>query len=382
MSTPLPALNAPRALDQLDRSAPDTSIVPLLRRIREQTVVFRPDDEERTGRDDDGMEPAAEDKPADSITVDGNLFLATAQARRLPDGLSPRSAPCAVGTVVSTTLEGMLSSIPPQQGEKQRGELSLRMPKGTAADPMRDDTMRGRRADTARPMGVVTSGLPDTPSPSPSPLPSPVADAPTRPSDGSARPQRLPDAPPVIGEPSAQRIVAAPVPAPAALSSDVAATGAPPAVDHRLREPADARSGALPLTSLVDTLSMARESTVSAHADPRTRTPGTAFRSIAALKEQPAPPSLHRPVSVTVPFSSWGPGHQVTATWMQAVLPGTAPAAITLRSSSDAAQRAVDGALTARDGGVPGTVEIHRADDAHDDREKRGNVPRLPEDEE
>lgn len=158
--------------------------------------------------------------------------------------------------------------------------------------------------------------------------------------------------------------------------------GAPPTVDHRLREPADARSPALPLTSLVDTVSMARESTVSAHADPRTRTPGTAFRSIAALKEQPAPLSLHRPVSVTVPFSSWGPGHQVTATWMQAMLPGTAPAAITLRSSSDAAQRAVDGALTARDGGVPGTVEIHRADDAHDDREKRGNVPRLPEDEE
>ncbi|MBD8637748.1 MULTISPECIES: hypothetical protein [unclassified Stenotrophomonas] len=150
-------------------------------------------------------------------------------------------------------------------------------------------------------------------------------------------------------------------------------------MDHRLREPADARSPALPLTSLVDTLSTARESTVSAHAAPRTRTPGTAFRSIAELKELP---TLHRPVSVTVPFSSWGPGHQVTATWMPTAVPGTAPAAITLRSSSDAAQRAVDGALTARDGGVPGTVEIHRADDAHDDREKRGNVPRLPEDEE
>lgn len=379
MSTPLPALNSPRAPDHLDRSAPDISVVPLLRRIREQAVVSGPDDEDRTGRDDDGMESAAEDKPADSITVDGNLFLATAQARRLPDGLSPRSAPCTVGTVVSTTLEGMLSSIPPQQGEKQRGELPLRMPKGTAAGPVRDDTMRGRRADTAQPVGVVTSGLPDTPSPSPSPLPSPVADAPTRASDGSARPQRLPDAPPVIGEPSAQRIVAPPVPAPAALSPDVAETGAPPTVDHRLREPADARSPALPLTSLVDTLSTARESTVSAHAAPRTRTPGTAFRSIAELKELP---TLHRPVSVTVPFSSWGPGHQVTATWMPTAVPGTAPAAITLRSSSDAAQRAVDGALTARDGGVPGTVEIHRADDAHDDREKRGNVPRLPEDEE
>jgi hypothetical protein len=150
-------------------------------------------------------------------------------------------------------------------------------------------------------------------------------------------------------------------------------------VDHRLREPADARSPALPLTSLVDTLSTARGFIAAAHAEPRTRTPGTAFRSIAELKELPI---LHRPVSVTVPFSSWGPGHQVTATWMQAVLPGTAPPAITLRSSSDAAQRAVDGALTARDGGVPGTVEIHRADDAHDDREKRGDVPRLPEDEE
>lgn len=379
MSTPLPALNVPRAPDHLDRSAPDTSVVPLLRRIREQTVVSGPDDEESTSRDDDGMEPVAEDTPADSITADGNLFLASAQATRLSDGLIPRPAPGAVGTVVSTMLEAMLSSTPPQRMEKQRGELALRMPKGTAADPARDDMTRGRRADTARPVGVVTSGLPDAPSPSASPSPSLVADATTQPSDGSARPARLPDALPVSEEPSTQRSAAAPVPAPAALSSDVAATGAPPTVDHRLREPADARSPALPLTSLVDTLSTARGFIAAAHAEPRTRTPGTAFRSIAELKELP---TLHRPVSVTVPFSSWGPGHQVTATWMQAVLPGTAPAAITLRSSSDAAQRAVDGALTARDGGVPGTVEIQRADGAHDDREKRGNVPGLPEDEE
>ena len=379
MSTPLPALNAPRVPDHLDRSAPDTSVVPLLHRIREQAVVSGFDDEERTGRDDDGMEPAADDKPADSITVDGNLFLTIAQARRVPNGLSPPSAACSVGTV-STTTERGLSSIPPQQSEKQRGELPLRMPRGTAPGSVRDDTTRGRRADTARPVSVVTSGLPDALSPSPSP--SSVADAPTQPSYGSARPQPLPDARPVSGQPPAQGIGAAPVPTPAALSSDVAATGAPPTVDHRLREPADARSAALPLTSLVDTLSTAREFTAAGHADPRTPISGSAFRSIAALKEQPAPPSLHRPVSVTVPFSSWGPGHQVTATWMQTVLPGTAPAAITLRGSSDAAQRAVDGALSARDGGVPGTVEIHRADDAHDDREKRGNVPRLPEDEE
>ena len=53
MSTPLPALNSQRAPDHLDRSAPDTSVVPLLRRIREQTVVSGPDDEERTSRDDD-----------------------------------------------------------------------------------------------------------------------------------------------------------------------------------------------------------------------------------------------------------------------------------------------------------------------------------------
>ncbi len=382
MSTPLPALNSPRAPDHPDRCAPDTSVVPLLCRIREQVVVSGPDDEERTGRDEEGMEPAAEDKPVDSITVDGNLFLAIAQARRLPDGLIPRSAPCAVGTVLPTTPEGMLSSMLAQQREKQHGELPLRMPKGTGARPVLEDTTWGRRADTARSVGVVTSGLPYALPPSPSPSPSPVADAPTRPSEGSARLQRVPDALPVIGEPSAQRIVAAPVPAPAALSSDVVATAAPPTVDHRLREPDVARSPAVPLTTLVDTLSTARELTVAGHAGSRTRTPGTAFRSTAELKEQPTLATLHRPVSVTVPFSSWGPGHQVTATWMQAVLPGNAPAAITLRSSSDAAQRAVDGALSARDGGVPGTVEIHRADDAHDDREKRGNVPRLPEDEE
>lgn len=377
MSTPLPPLNSARPLDPVDRPAPETAVVPLLRRIREQAALSGPDDEERAGPDDDSMAPAAEDTPADSTAVDGNLFMATAQAGRLPDGLRPPSAAFAVGAVLPTPHEDVLSSLPLQQGERQHGELLT----GTVWD----HTAQGRRADTARSVSVVPSARADAPSRSP--LRAPVADAPTPPSNGSARPQRLPAALPVTEEPVAHRIVAEAVPAAAALSSGAAATEAPsadarPTVDHRLREPTDARSPALPLPSLVDTLSPAREPTVARHPDPRTPTSGTAFRSTAELDAQSVLPSLHRPVTVTVPFSSWGPGHQVTATWMQTVLPGVAPAAVTLRSSSDAAQRAVDGALTARDGGVPGGVEIHRADDAGDDREKRGNAPRLPEDEE
>ena len=86
--------------------------------------------------------------------------------------------------------------------------------------------------------------------------------------------------------------------------------------------------------------------------------------------------------SVTVPFSSWGPGHQVTASWVPGSLPGVAGAGVTLRGSSERVSSAVGRALEAADPLNTSAWRIQPGDAADDSSGRRTPQRTPPEDDE
>jgi len=99
-----------------------------------------------------------------------------------------------------------------------------------------------------------------------------------------------------------------------------------------------------------------------------------ALPAAAAMVTQERMPST---ASVTVPFSSWGPGHQVTASWIPSGMPGFAGTGVTLRSSSERVTNAVDAALETTD--LLATSGWHvQPDDASDDASEH-RMPRRPQ---
>ena len=101
-----------------------------------------------------------------------------------------------------------------------------------------------------------------------------------------------------------------------------------------------------------------------------------------SLIEQPAP-AQPREVTVTVPFTSWGQGHQVTAHWAPGAGPEAAPAGqhITLRGSSPAVIQAMDTALAAEGQPSEGLWQVDRTD-GDNPRDQRRAPARRPSEEE
>jgi hypothetical protein len=106
-----------------------------------------------------------------------------------------------------------------------------------------------------------------------------------------------------------------------------------------------------------------------------------AARPGPAQAELPASGPAQRMATVSVPFSSWGPGHHVTASWIPAAASGQLPP-MTLRSSSEFAQRAIGSALAASDPSAPGSLQLTAADSADDGTSGRRQAQHVPEDEE
>lgn len=94
------------------------------------------------------------------------------------------------------------------------------------------------------------------------------------------------------------------------------------------------------------------------------------------------PAAMQRMATVSVPFSSWGPGHRVTASWLPGASGGLPAAPVFLRSSSDNAQRAIGAALAADEGMILGHLQVIAADAPEDGTSEHRAARHLPEDEE
>ncbi len=92
--------------------------------------------------------------------------------------------------------------------------------------------------------------------------------------------------------------------------------------------------------------------------------------------------AVQRNASVTVPFSSWGPGHQVTASWVPGSLAGIAGAGVTLRGSSERVSSAVGVALESADPLNTSAWRIQPGDAADDSSGRRTPQRTPPEDDE
>lgn len=137
----------------------------------------------------------------------------------------------------------------------------------------------------------------------------------------------------------------------------------PPMSAHGLMSPA-MRSGQL---------------TFQADAQHRAGQPRPERQLPAAANSQAAVQST---ASVTVPFSSWGPGHQVTASWVPGTLPGVAGAGVTLRGSSDRVSSAVGVALEAADPLDTSAWRLQPGNAADDSSGRRTPWHAQPEDDE
>lgn len=122
-----------------------------------------------------------------------------------------------------------------------------------------------------------------------------------------------------------------------------------------------------------------------ASADGAGRRPGSqppaAARADAPGADLP-PAAAQRMATVSVPFSSWGPGHRVTASWLPGAAAGLTAAPVFLRGSSENAQRAIDAALAADKGVTLGHLQVIAADAPEDGTSERRAARHMPEDEE
>ncbi|GAB3067084.1 hypothetical protein [Stenotrophomonas tumulicola] len=67
----------------------------------------------------------------------------------------------------------------------------------------------------------------------------------------------------------------------------------------------------------------------------------------AAMVQRAPVATISKSTTITVPFTAYGPGHQVTAIWTPAAFPGMASQPLLIRSSSEMGHRAVGMAIAA-----------------------------------
>ncbi len=103
-----------------------------------------------------------------------------------------------------------------------------------------------------------------------------------------------------------------------------------------------------------------------ARASSHLRAAATATRTTEFMTER----ARDNVASVTVPFTRWGPEHQVTASWAPGQVPGEPGQTVTLRTSSTPVAEAVEAALESFSAHAKADWKIQSAD-AQDDRHAR-----------
>lgn len=364
MSSPIPALSPARSHDHPTAIA---AVVPLSRRAQQDTDRLAGASAERRARQPEGTD-TPHDLRDDLPTPDGNPFAvvgrvdAAPQLMRHGKGLPPDAA-----TRVADAAAGAGGFA------SGRHDLSLRLP----AIPLaaRDDSQRlaGKRTaeaspspsrdvllveDTAGPADVLPLRFPASP-PAIKDVLSALVDG-RLPASGTAPATPMPSTP-----------LPSDAPFIADRAADAAATSSQPERPRTAPEqPMPLLHAAGPATAQVHTGTVRRQGNGPAAAQPD-----------PARAELPAATPAQRMATVSVPFSSWGSGHQVTASWIPAAVPGQLPP-MTLRSSSESAQRAIGSALAASDPLAPGSLQLTAADSADDGTSGRRQADHVPEDEE
>lgn len=347
MSSPLTALNSARSTESLP---PITPVVPLVRRVQQESNLpsrgftddaLRPDDS------DDALQGQQAPPPT---TLDGNLFAA------------PMMLPAAAQALARALVRGPRSAAPMPAQAKAKAD-------GTASTPL--------------PPLQRMQGLP-------------VALAATRASAAPLHRQPLP------ATPAAHSLALQPLPGAAASSAMEAARATPAAhagpaeraARSAVTAPAVPEAQRRARPAVPETSQPLQPGTEQAYTQDRTHPPadgpahgprqqGTLAASAhLAAARHAAASSAQRTTTVSVPFSSWGPGHQVTASWVSAGVPGQHPPTVSLRSSSDAAQQAVGDALASTDRLALGNLQISEADAADDGTPERRRARHEPEDDE
>lgn len=404
MSSPIPALNPARSHDHPSAGA---AVVSLSRRAQQSTDA-PPDAPPDAPLD--GMPPpeegadATQDVPDDLPVPDGNLFVVAGsvevapRAMRLGSALrvsadtggSGRGRPddAVVGTGRSASGRHVLPMLAPAMPPVANGASVVQAenrlpPTGRMAQLARlPDAHVTRVHDRARPTHV--SSLLRSPPPSDvAPVEVP-AEAPATPRAGASHAFPLPfPASPPMHAPAAR--VDGPLPArgPAADVPSLA-TSIEPLPDQRVGDAHSTPRHTPPRApDKPMLLHAAGHPPAQLHTD-QVRRPGV---SVATAKPDPARAELpaaapaQRIATVSVPFSSWGPGHQVTASWIPAAASSQMPP-MTLRSSSESAQRAIGSALASSDLWAPGSLQLTAADSADDGTAGHRQARHVPEDEE
>lgn len=387
MSSPLPALNPARSPDL---PIADASVIPLVRRAQHGCAApprGLPDDPERREDSTDQMHDQDDGLPT---TLDGNPLAVADRLTAAPMSLrlARHPAGAAQGQTSVDTAAGRLHTTQAEAGH-------------TASPPLRRAARMGSppvpgvttRASAAQPQPQLLPINPSRSAPGSRGSLSLTADAAANAAEtqtaaitaASSRmagfvreaPAHIPEGEGDAGGPSARAPYAG-----LATEHNVDAPPAWPAAHPRARRAGEAAPPPLqPAGRQVDARGRTPLRAEGPAAGPRDT--GTAL--IGAHLSQGAHAvagSAARPSTVSVPFRSWGPGHQVTASWMPSVLSGLTLPSITLRGSTESAQRAVGSALDAEGRPDFGSLQILAADSADDDTPGRRSSRHVPEDDE
>ncbi|MEN5426494.1 hypothetical protein ABE522_09060 [Stenotrophomonas pennii] len=390
MSSPIPALSPARSHDHPTAVA---ALVPLSRRAQQDTDPLAGASAERRARQPEGT-GTPHDLRDDLPTPDGNPFAVVGRVDAAPQLVRHgKGLPLDAATRVADAAAGAggLAS--------GRHDLSVRLPAMPAPDVSRVDDSAGAgqerpvrpsamppaaRADSHRLAGKRTAEASRSPSRDVLLVEDTAGPADVLPLRSPASPPAIKDVLPALvdgrlpasGTAPATPTPSTPPPSDAPFIADRADRAAA-ATSLQPEKPRTAPEQPMPL------LHAAGPATAQVHTGPVRRQGNgpAAAQPDPARAELPAAAPAQRMATVSVPFSSWGPGHQVTASWIPAAVPGQLPP-MTLRSSSESAQRAIGSALAASDPLAPGSLQLTAADSADDGTSGRRQADYVPEDEE
>lgn len=374
MSSPLTALNPERPQES---APPLIPVVPLLRRAQQEPRPPRPDRTEELAPPDMPVDPEPESGPGQPqvppTTLDGNPFAMALFRPAAPQDLGPGAGrtPMSPAFLRGTGVHAESAAAPVPVGDPAPVR-SLPRQAARVASPHGARTVAAtgdHTADAVHPLPASDAARTARPAHQDSPADAPV------PASNAAR-----------ARDGGQSVATA----------DALSSGVPSSLQGD--DPSPLESGARrarhdteqggPIPHLAGRAGAESASTrPSPHtpADGAGRRPGgqppAAARADAAGADLPpaAPPRM---ATVSVPFSSWGPGHRVTASWLPGALAGLPAAPVVLRGSSENAQRAIGAALAADEGTTLGHLQVIAADASEDGTAERRAARHLPEGEE
>lgn len=373
MSSPLTALNPVHAAEP---AAPVTPVVPLLRRAQQDPRTPVPDVTEEPAPPDVPGDPEPESGPgqpqAPPTTLDGNPFVMAPLRPAAPQDPRPGVGR---GAANPAFLRGTGVHVQSDAAHAPVGDPV----------PVRSPPRQAARVASPHGVGIVAAAGDPTANAS---HPLPASDAAR--SAGPPRQDRPADPPAPVPNAAHVRDGGHSVAAADALSTGVPSLplGDDPSLvvtaGRRARHDGE-QGGLIPqLAGNAGAENAANRPPPHAALNAAGTRPGSQPPA-AARADAPGtdvPPAAQRMATVSVPFSSWGPGHAVTASWLPGAPAGLPAAPVFLRGSSENAQRALGAALAADEGMALGHLQVIAADAPEDGTAERRAARHLPEDEE